>query len=87
MTRLHELERTLAGEYHSGLMGSELSVMLEASPSTRSGHIGGTACRFVRVELPDPGDGRAQAGQLIRVRVTAATGDDVVGVACEERSS
>ncbi len=87
MTRLHELERTLAGEYHSGLMGSELSVMLEASPSTRSGHIGGTACRFVRVELPHPGDGRAQAGQLIRVRVTAATGDDVVGVACEERSS
>ena len=64
--RLAELERLLARRYHQQLLGKTLSVLVEARPAGRAGHVLGTACRYVPVELPGTvGD----VGALIDVTV------------------
>jgi threonylcarbamoyladenosine tRNA methylthiotransferase MtaB len=50
--RLAELEQLLARRYHQQLLGKSLSVLVEARPAGRAGHVLGTACRYVPVELP-----------------------------------
>lgn len=49
---LAELEQRLAQRYYHGLSGKPLSVLVEARPARRPGHVLGTACRYVPVELP-----------------------------------
>ena len=71
--RLAELERRLARRYHESLVGTRLTTLVEARPASRAGHVLGTACRYVPVELPGtPRD----IGELIRVRVERAGGDE-----------
>lgn len=62
--RLTELEGTLARRYHQSLTGKELTVLVEAKPARREGHVLGTACRYVPVELPGT---PADRGRLIEV--------------------
>jgi threonylcarbamoyladenosine tRNA methylthiotransferase MtaB len=62
--RLAELERHLAGRYHQALSGKPLSVLVEARPAGRAGHVLGTACRYVPVELPGS---VSDVGELIDV--------------------
>jgi threonylcarbamoyladenosine tRNA methylthiotransferase MtaB len=50
--RLAELEQRLARRYHQQLLGKTLSVLVEARPAGRAGHVLGTACRYVPVDLP-----------------------------------
>lgn len=69
-TRLKELEHFLACRYHNALVGKRLEVLVEAKPASRTGHVLGTACRYVPVELPGT---RADIGCLVSVKAVAAT--------------
>jgi threonylcarbamoyladenosine tRNA methylthiotransferase MtaB len=62
--RLTELERRLAHEYYHSLRGRRLSVLVEAKPARKVGHVLGTACRYVAVEAPGTA---ADVGRLIDV--------------------
>lgn len=81
MARLGQLERTLSGDYHRSLVGMTLSVMVEAKPARRVGHLAGTACRFTRVEFPHPGgDGvSSRTGTLVPVRIVGTGEGELVG--------
>jgi threonylcarbamoyladenosine tRNA methylthiotransferase MtaB len=67
MQDLRELEARLQARYHSQLVGERLQVLVEARPAQTSGHVTGTACRYVSVEFPG---GRSLLGQLCNVTVT-----------------
>ena len=67
MQILRELEARLQARYYSQLVGERLQVLVEARPAQTSGHVTGTACRYVSVEFPG---GRSLLGQLCSVTVT-----------------
>jgi threonylcarbamoyladenosine tRNA methylthiotransferase MtaB len=69
--RLAELERRLADRYHRALLGKPLSVLVEARPASRAGHVLGTACRYVPVELPGS---VSDVGELIDVTAESPLG-------------
>ena len=75
--RLMRLEQRLADRYAGELVGSRLSVMVEARPAMQPGSVSGTACRFVTVDFPGQ---PSEIGQLIDVRVTAREKDRLLGV-------
>jgi len=67
MQTLRELEARLQARYHSQLVGERLQVLVEARPAQTSGHVTGTACRYVSAEFPG---GLSLLGQLCDVTVT-----------------
>ncbi len=81
--RLAELEQRLARRYHQRLLGTSLSVLVEAGPAGRAGHVLGTACRYVPVELPGS---VSDVGALIDVTVNSLL-PGAVGAARRERSA
>lgn len=86
MERLGQLENDLAADYHRSLEGMTLSVMVEARPAVRQGHLSGTACRFARVEFSATSEAFSSSagtriGQLVPVRILGTHAREVVG--CE----
>jgi len=59
---LSELEGRLLSGYHHSLVGRPVSVLVEARPARRAGHVLGTSCRYASVELPGTS---ADIGQLV----------------------
>src|SRR5262249_47934443 len=74
--RLAELEQRLARRYYQNLIGRDLTVLVEARPATRPGHVLGTACRYLPVE--PPGTTR-DVGELIEVRAEQMIANGVSG--------
>lgn len=62
--RLAELERELTRKYHETLVGTSLSVLVEAKPAGRPDWVQGTSCRYATIEFPGTGE---DIGQLIQV--------------------
>jgi len=78
--RLTELDRQLTHRYHQKLLGKPLTVLVEARPASRPGHVRGTACRYVPVELPgSTGD----VGKLVEVTAIDSQ-DGAVGASRRE---
>jgi threonylcarbamoyladenosine tRNA methylthiotransferase MtaB len=75
-SRLAALESRLAARYHQSLVGRRLDVLVERAAEGDPPRSRGTACRYVPVEFSArPGE----QGQLLSVRVVAATETGVVG--------
>jgi threonylcarbamoyladenosine tRNA methylthiotransferase MtaB len=66
--RLLDLEAELAANYARTLLGRRLDVLVEATKAQRAGHVRGTSCRHVAVELRGLTD--ALIGQIVPVHVT-----------------
>ncbi|MEQ8785432.1 MAG: tRNA (N(6)-L-threonylcarbamoyladenosine(37)-C(2))-methylthiotransferase MtaB [Pirellulaceae bacterium] len=63
--RLAEIETQLRDRYFRGLLGGDLTVLVEGASEDRPGHVVGTACRYAPVEFP--GD-ESLIGKLVEVR-------------------
>ena len=74
--RLEEVERELAADYHSSLLGRTLEVLVERTAADRPGFVRGTDRRYVPVSLP--GD-ETDIGQLIDVRAVSSDETGILG--------
>lgn len=70
MRILERLERELARQYYSSLIGREVEVLVEGQSSARTGWIHGTDRRYVPVELPGGPD---DVGRMVVGRAARAT--------------
>jgi threonylcarbamoyladenosine tRNA methylthiotransferase MtaB len=76
LARLAACETELRSAYFAGLLGRNLSVLVEAPPADRPGIAQGTSCRFAPVEFPG---GIELDGRLVSVRIEGALEDRLTG--------
>ena len=75
--RLRAIERELALQYHRGLLGRVLDVLVESRDEQRPGHARGTSCRYAPVVFP--GHAPALLRQRVPVRAVRALDGVIVG--------
>jgi threonylcarbamoyladenosine tRNA methylthiotransferase MtaB len=74
--RLAEIEAELREQYFRGLLGRNLTVLVEGASEHHPGHVVGTACRYAPVQLP--GD-ESLIGRLVNVRADAVESGIIIG--------